>query len=59
MIPFKSFVSYMFMPEVPPHDALCTAGDIGEEFDFLLMIRLQPTAFAVLMQAPKLFGSLI
>ena len=47
------------MPDVPPQDALCTAGDMGDELDFLLIIRLQPTALAVLMHAPKLFGSLI
>ena len=57
-IPFKSFDSYIFIPDVPPHDALCTAGDTGDELDFLLIIRSQPTALAVLMQAPKLLGSL-
>ena len=44
---------------MPPHDALWTAGEIGAEFDFLLIIKLQPTALAVLMHAPKFPGSLI
>ena len=49
----------MCRPEVPPQDALWTIGEIGAEFDFLLIIRSQPAALAVLIHAPKFPGSLI
>ena len=47
------------IPDVPPQDALWTVGEIGAEFDFLLIIRSQPAALAVLIQAPRFPGSLI
>ena len=39
----------MCRPDVPPQDALWTIGEIGAEFDFLLIIRSQPAALAVLI----------